>query len=109
MRAFLVVILLTRAASACPLPELALTVGDADLSRTLAVLEVLVVASKNDAANPSPGRELASLEEAVVPAQVLALAQRLRRLDCAALDGESAAAKDYAAITGEARALITRL
>src|SRR5579859_5490695 len=109
MRAICLVTLLTPAALACPLPEVPLTAGEGDLSRTLAVLEVLVVASKNDAANPDPGRELASLEAATVPATVVALAKRLRLLDCAALTGEARDAHEYAAITEEARTLVGKL
>jgi hypothetical protein len=103
------VILLTPAIFACPLPEVPLSAGEGELSQTLAVLEVLVIAGKNDAGSADPGRELASLEPATVPAEVVALARRLRQLDCAALAGEAPAAKEYAAVTEQARKLVTTL
>jgi hypothetical protein len=109
MRAIVWVTLLTSSVTACPLPELPLTAGDGELPRTLAVLEVLIVGASNDARNDALGRELESLEPATVPATVVAMAKRLRLLDCAALDGQPPPPSEYASITEEARTLVTKL
>ena len=120
MRAMVVATLLmgTAFGDSCALPELALpTSADADLSRTMEVLGLLVVASKNDAAraasDPSSlGLELASLSgdnPRPIAAGILPLLSQLRRLDCAALDGRLPPPQAFAALTDEAGKWISKL